>query len=128
LFVNLVENRGGSSCDELFLFHRTDLLSGDWTPHPMNPVVSDVRQARPAGKVFRHEGRLYRPSQDCSHRYGYGLNLNWIETLTPDTYRERVVSRATPDWAPDLRAVHTFNREGRWHIADAQIRRSRWSR
>ena len=126
LFVNMIENKGGSSCDELFLFHREDLLTGAWTPHPMNPIVSDVRQSRPAGKIFRHEGRLYRPSQDCGHRYGYGLNLCWIETLTPDTYKESVVSRATPSWAPDLRALHTFNREGRLHIADAQIRRSRW--
>ncbi len=126
LFVNMVENEGGSSSDELFLFHREDLLTGEWTPHPMNPIVSDVRQSRPAGKIFRHEGRLYRPSQDCGQRYGYGLNLCCIETLTPDTYKETVVSRATPSWARDLRAIHTFNKLGRLHIADAQIRRSRW--
>jgi hypothetical protein len=126
MFVNMIENRGGSSCDELFLFHADSPLSREWAPHPLNPVVSDVRSARPAGKLFMHEGRLYRPSQDCSHRYGWGLNLNWVETLTTEAYAERPVSRAEPSWAPDVLATHSFNREGPLHVVDAQIRRSRW--
>jgi hypothetical protein len=126
MFVNMIQNRGGSSCDELFLFHAESPITRDWTPHPMNPVVSDVRRARPAGKLFVHEGRLYRPSQDCSRRYGWGLNLNWVETLTTENYVEHLVSRAEPRWAPDVRATHSFNREGNLHVIDAEVRRSRW--
>ena len=126
MFVNMIVNRGASSCDELFLFHADNPLGREWTPHPMNPIVSDARRARPAGKLFVHDGRLYRPSQDCSHRYGWGLNLNWVETISPVDYVEHLVSRAEPGWAPDVRATHTFNREGPLHVVDAEIRRSRW--
>lgn len=61
---------------------------GPWTPHRANPIVSDIGAARPAGRVFTHAGKLYRPAQDCSVRYGGGLRLFEIECLTPDQYRQ----------------------------------------
>ena len=44
---------------------RADTLLGDWKPHRRNPVKTDVRSARPAGRLFR-AGRqsLYRPGAD----------------------------------------------------------------
>jgi len=36
------------------------------------PDRSDCRNAQPAGKLFRHNGSLYRPAQDMSHGYGSG--------------------------------------------------------
>ncbi len=59
LFANIVENPGASSFDELFLFSSDDLLTGSWTPHPCNPIVSDVRRARPAGRLFERDGELF---------------------------------------------------------------------
>jgi hypothetical protein len=127
MFVNIVAHPGASSCVELHLFHADEPTSRAWQPHPQNPVVSDARRARPAGQLFEHEGRLYRPSQDCSHRYGWALNINWVKTLTPEVYEEELVSRAEPRWAPDVRGIHTFNRAGPFHVIDAEVRRSRWS-
>lgn len=127
MFVNIVAHPGASSCVELHLFHADEPTSRAWQPHPQNPVVSDARRARPAGQLFEHEGRLYRPSQDCSHRYGWALNINWVKTLTPEVYEEERVSRAEPRWAPDVRGIHTFNRAGPFHVIDAEVRRSRWS-
>ena len=63
--------------------------SGEWEPHPMNPVVSDVRRARPAGRVFSQDGHLIRPAQDCSRSYGGRLVFNRVEALSPIEYRER---------------------------------------
>ena len=125
LFANMVENRGGSSFDELYVFHAETFATQAWTPHPLNPVVSDVRSARPAGRLFERDGRLYRPSQDCSHRYGWGFNINVVDVLDPSSYVERVVSKAQPDWAPDVLATHTYNAAGRLNVIDAQIRRRR---
>ena len=68
LFLNLAEP-GASLNDELHVYSSASLV-GPWVAHPENPVVSDVRRARPAGRIFRHGGRLIRPSQDCSHGYG----------------------------------------------------------
>src|SRR5207253_8229013 len=48
--------------DELHLFH-AERLTGDWQPHPRNPVKSDARSARPAGSLFVRDGALYRPAQ-----------------------------------------------------------------
>lgn len=125
LFANLVEVPGASSCDELFAFHADSPLSRSWTPHLQNPIVSDCRSARPAGRIFSLNGDWYRPSQNCADHYGYGFNLARIETLTPEAYREEIVTRVLPDWSPDLVSTHTFNRAGDLHVIDAQWRRRR---
>lgn len=125
LFANLIENAGGSSWDELFLFSADSPVSREWTPHPANPIVSDVSRARPAGKIFIDEGRLYRPSQDCSRRYGYALNFSEIVMLDETRYEERVVTRLQPDWDPTLLATHSLARGGALTVIDGQRRRWR---
>lgn len=107
LFVNL-RVPGGSSWDELFVY-RADTPLGPFTPHPANPVVSDVRRARPAGRLFRRDGRLLRPAQDCSGHYGRALTLCEIETLDMETYRERVVARHKAGVLPASDSLHTYN-------------------
>ncbi len=94
--------------DELHLFSSTS-LTGLWTPHPANPIVSDVRSARPAGRLFHHEGTLIRPSQDCAQRYGHALVFNRIDVLTHTAYRETPVGRIDPTWHPGVVATHTYN-------------------
>lgn len=126
MFTNLIETDGASTWDELFLFYTDDLFSSDWTPHPLNPVVSDCKSARPAGKIFYENGRLYRPSQNCSHRYGYGFNISEITELSENSYNENVVSRVKPNWDKQIVGTHTFNREGSLHIIDAIYRRRRY--
>ena len=108
MFVNLA-GEGGSTWDELHLFYSDDPLSDRWTPHPLNPVVSDVRSARPAGRLFRRDGLLLRPSQDSSIRYGYALNLNRITKLTRNEYQEELLERLEPPKNGNILAVHTFN-------------------
>ena len=108
---------GGRPVDELCLFS-SDSLHGEWEPHPMNPVVSDVRSARPAGRIFMRDGELVRPSQDCSRSYGWRLVFNRIETLSPSEYRERPVSAIEP--APDsgnLR-THSYGSDGTYEVLD----------
>ena len=50
MFVN-VGIEGGEAHDELHLYSAPGIL-GPWKPHPRNPVKSDVRSARPAGRVY----------------------------------------------------------------------------
>ena len=106
LFVSVAE-AGASPNDELHLYSSTT-LAGPWEPHPANPVVSDVRSARPAGRIFRHGDDLIRPSQDCSRRYGYALVFNRIDVLTDDEYVETPVERLEPNWFPGVFATHTY--------------------
>lgn len=109
---------GGRLNDETFLYF-SDRLEDWWTPHPRNPVVSDARCARPAGRPFVHDGRLIRPSQDCTGRYGRRVVFNAVEQLTTDDYRERPVGALGPEWAPLANlAAHTYTFDGDWEATD----------
>jgi hypothetical protein len=75
----------------LWVWHASDLL-GPWKPHDLNPVKSDVRNARPGGMPFVHEGVLYRPAQDCSKTYGWRIAIQRVKTLTPSEFDEEPVT------------------------------------
>jgi hypothetical protein len=94
--------------DELHLYYSQSPL-GPWKPHAKNPVKSDVRNSRPAGRLFYWKGDLYRPAQDSSRRYGYGMRINKVVQLTPTEFREEEVSQVLPQWRKDLRGTHTLN-------------------
>jgi hypothetical protein len=126
LFLNIAENPGSSEWDELFVFIADDPINGQWRPHPLNPVVSDVKTARPAGRVLSRHGVLYRPSQDCSHHYGYGLNFNRIRRLSETDYQEELTASIVPLWDPLIKSVHTFSHAGNLSVMDAQVRRARY--
>ena len=119
LFCSIKPHPAASENDELHLFHSDDLLSGNWRPHPENPVISDVRFARPAGKPYRHLGRRIRPSQNCSGIYGYGFNLNVITRLDENRYREEPLVSVNAGQHPGLIGTHTYAREGRLTVVDA---------
>jgi len=126
LFTNIRGHKGASGFDELFLFYAEDLLSETWTPHSGNPIISDVRSARPAGKIFLSQGKLYRPSQDSSVRYGYGVKINQIDIISETEYQESLVEFIQPLWEKDLVATHTFSTTGELTIMDAAIRRRKF--
>jgi hypothetical protein len=116
LFCNI----GGidfSSNEELHLFYADSPL-GPWTPHRRNPVKSDVRSSRPAGRLFFRNGSLYRPAQDCSVRMGGALVINKITCLTKDRFQETTVGRIDPGWRKDIYGVHTINRAGCLTVLD----------
>ncbi len=121
LFAN-VRQEGGSSLNALHLFSAENLMADRWVPHPRNPVVQDLRSARPAGRIFLHDGKLIRPSQDSSRRYGYGLRFNRITKLTAHDYEESELARFEPPGGR-LLATHTFNQAGQLTVVDAVMRR-----
>ena len=114
--------RGGARGDELNLYH-ADTPLGPWTPHKRNPVVSDVRHARPAGRPFKVGDFWYRPAQDCSLRYGYAIALRRIVRLDPSELVEETVTTLTPDWDPKVLATHTVNAVDGLTMIDIQLRR-----
>lgn len=77
-------------------------LEGPWNLHPVNPVSSSVRSCRSAGQLFWKDGRLFRPTQDCSVQYGYAISVNEITRLTPYEFEERSVSYVSPRGNPNL--------------------------
>ncbi len=118
LFVNISES-GGSTSEELFLFV-SEQLAGPYLPHPANPIVSDVRRARPAGRLFEHQGRLIRPGQDCAASYGNAIMFGEVLELSPERYREQPLARLDGSWSPTLDGCHTYSAVGSLEVLDAR--------
>jgi len=108
---------GGSSHDELYLFSAPSPF-GPFTPHPKNPVVSDVRRARPAGRIFWDGGRIIRPAQDCSRHYGRAVEFREIVVLTDTDYAEIFAGKMTPAGIGGNLKAHTYERLGALRAAD----------
>lgn len=106
----------------LFVWY-SPTVEGPWTPHPLNPVKTDARSARPAGTPFIVAGRLHRPSQDNSRIYGGRVVVNEISTLTPDDFTERPVGLVQP-WpgSPYPDGLHTLSSVGRRTLIDGNRR------
>jgi hypothetical protein len=115
---------GAGPTDELFLFWAPS-LDAEWTAHPMNPIVSDVRRARPAGRVFRSGSTVLRPAQDCSGRYGSAIVLHRVDVLTTTEYRETELGRLDGEWAPGVVATHTYDAGERYEVIDGLRSRPR---
>jgi hypothetical protein len=126
LFAGVFEP-GASADDELFVWYAESLL-GEWTPHPRNPVVSDVRCARPAGLLFSKGSVLIRPAQDASRGYGSGMTLRRISMLTPNDYEEETIGHIDADWLPGAHATHTLNKTSAFDVTDGEGRRLRLAR
>jgi len=124
MFANSAAGESRMFDDELHLFH-AEKLTGEWLPHPRNPVKSDARSSRPAGRLFERDGVLYRPAQVCVPRYGAGLAIQRVLRLTPQDYAERQVERLLADPAGGLFGLHTMNRAGDLTVVDAFARRRR---
>jgi hypothetical protein len=116
---------GGEINDELLIFS-ADRLHGEWKPHRRNPVKSDVRNARPAGRLFTRDGMLIRPAQICTPLYGSGIALNRVTRLDDIDYTEEEVRRIVPDGRDGILGLHTINRAGALSVTDAFLRRSRF--
>ena len=125
MFSGIKENMGSSNSDELFLFHSDNPLTDKWEPHSKNPIISDVRQARPAGKIFSFKDKLYRPSQNSSKFYGYGISINQINNISKNEYEETSITSILPDWDKNITRVHTFAYDSGLSMIDAKIKRRR---
>jgi hypothetical protein len=91
-------------------------------------VRSDVNGTRPAGRFFRSEGRLYRPAQDCTVRYGHSIVINEVIRLDDAGYEEREAGRIPPTWGAPLIGTHTLNAWDGLTVVDGLARRPKYWR
>jgi hypothetical protein len=117
-----VRNGGLNPSTELSLWF-AERPEGPWQEHPLNPVLVDVRSARPAGPCFVVDGRLYRPAQDCSTGYGDRVVIKRISVLTTERFDEEAVSTLRPNSAgPFPYGVHTLTGVGEVTLIDGKRR------
>ncbi len=109
---------GGSGWDELHVF-RAEALCGPWRPVGDQPVLSDVRAARPGGRMWMKDGVLHRLAQNCAGGYGAGLGLHAVEQMDAKGYRQRTVAEVN---AFDFRmnGVHAYDATPRFEVVDGR--------
>jgi len=113
-------NQTDAPNENLFLWF-ADNPRGPWSPHPWNPVVSDLRHARPAGPLASLDGRLIRPAQNCQRTYGGAIALMQIDRLSRAEYRESLIRYLEP--APDgpcPAGLHTIGPLGERTVIDGK--------
>jgi len=106
-FVTLQESRGGGL--QLWLFY-SHSLTGELIRHPRNPISTDIRFSRGAGAIFREDGKLLRPSQDCSGSYGRLIVFNEITALNEREYSERPGVVLDTHGVPNMIGTHSYGR------------------
>lgn len=125
LFTNITTGNE-KAYDNLYLFFAESPFSDNWTPHPLNPIIKDIQSARPAGKIYKEGNTLIRPSQDCSIRYGYAINLNKIIKLSETEYSETLQKKIIPPKDnPNMLSTHTWNSIEGIRTIDAEFRRKK---
>ena len=107
--------------DELYAFW-SDTWGGPWQPHTHNPVVTDVRWARNAGRMQVHGDALWRLAQDCGDDYGAGITVRQVDALGPTTWRESTVTRIAPPAHAAWDGVHTWTADGGLEAVDVRWR------
>lgn len=116
MFSSEVTNR------TLRLHSAPDLL-GPWSEHPASPLIRDNGHiSRPAGRVTRYQGSLYRFTQDCDPNYGLSVSAFRITTLTPEAYGEE----ATPGNPVIQRGVYPWGALGMHHLDPLQLEDGTW--
>jgi len=107
--------------DILNLYYSEDLLT-QWRPHPKNPIVKfDKNIARPGGRVFKYNNKIYRLAQDDFPIYGVQVFAIEITELSVDTYAEKidlerpVVKMTGKGWnAVGMHNVDLYKLSDRW--------------
>ena len=117
-FVTLQEERGGGL--QLWLFYSRS-LTGELIRHPQSPISTDIRYSRGAGAIFRHDGKLIRPSQDCSGSYGRLIVFNEIATLNEHEYSERPGAIIDTHDVPNMIGTHSYGRVGDVVVIDGCV-------
>lgn len=114
IFANKIEDFEYDNNERLYLYSTLDLASGNWKPHPQNPIITNKGGARNAGKIINQKDKIIRVSQNCESSYGANLVFHEVETLTPSTYKEKYLYSKFPN--KPYCGQHTFNEAQNQHM------------
>ncbi len=92
LFFTTKQNGSGTS---LFIYHSNSLFE-EFLPHNNNPVKQNIKSARPAGTIYKENGKWVRPSQNCAKTYGGKITLNEILILNEYEFKEQKCGEILP--------------------------------
>jgi len=110
LFTNLDSSNLDNHSSELHIFYADNIDSSTWTPHSLNPVIFDSKQARNGGMIYSEKSQLYRVFQRQDfNMYGASLGVSKINILTENEYEEKVFINVLPNFIKNIRGIHSFS-------------------
>lgn len=89
-YLNAAKFNSLSGQYEMRLYYSNEMC-GEYQEHPMNPLSTDNKLLRNGGGYIENDDILYRVSQNCAHYYGESININQIDVLTTEEYREHTI-------------------------------------
>lgn len=95
-------------------------LDSEFIEHPLNPIVCDITSSRPAGNLLMHEGKLFRPTQDCSVTYGWKIHFMEVKLLNTNSYHEVYSHSLDVSQSNDLSGIHTINYQDEKTVFDVK--------
>ncbi len=113
-----------SGHEELCIYFSDNPITGSWKPHPKNPVLSDARMGRNAGKIENINNKLIRYGQFSGDTYGKALTKSEIILISETEYKEEFKEVIFPDVKKGFHNFHTFNYTKGLAVSDA-LRRIR---
>jgi hypothetical protein len=118
MFTNLSEDGFDDHCSELYAFKVDSPMLNEIIPHKLNPIVTDARTARNAGRIAVRDGKLTRVAQNNAYHYGYGFSLMEITELSLERYKERQIYAAKPGFVGGVTSTHQMDQLDGIHIFD----------
>lgn len=118
LFCTMKSAPDTSGNEDLYVFYSDNPFSNNWAPHPKNPVISDARLGRNAGKLEIHDGKIYRYGQYSGEVYGKALAKSEITLINENEYQERLLEVIYPDPKHNISHIHTYNRVENVAVSD----------
>lgn len=76
---------------------------------------------RPAGRLFEIDGKLYRPAQNCSTKYGESLFIYEVTELSDNSYAEQFayeIKCSDVKFEERFERIHTLNSDSRYEVVD----------
>jgi hypothetical protein len=109
LLTNVCSSGLHDHSNELHIFSSERLLSTDWTPHPLNPVIFDSDRGRNGG-LISDDNYVYRVFQSQGFdMYGKAFGVGRINEISESNYSEETIFRVEPSFFKNLKGTHTYN-------------------
>ncbi|MGN0521368.1 MAG: hypothetical protein ACI4IQ_01885 [Eubacterium sp.] len=115
--------------DDSYTFDKINLYyeqNGALIPCASNPVKRDIDTARCAGKIFEHNKKFIRPSQNCGESYGKELNFNEITEISKGSYMEKRIDFVSAESVKlnvknIYTGIHTYNKLDNIEVIDLKL-------
>ncbi|RTZ66687.1 MAG: hypothetical protein DSZ29_02410 [Aquificaceae bacterium] len=112
--------KGANYDDELSIYKTEDLFNQPFKKLYNDPVITDVKKARMAGKFIHRGGDILRISQNSGKRYGYRANINKVLQIEGGYKEEKI---GIIDCDDKALGFHTYNEAEGIAVGDQLIAR-----